>query len=223
MAAKELEELESELQEEDLRALLEQEAASHQVKILGFLPASYRLLTSNRKISSVEDLKGLKIRIYDNQISETLWEALGAVPLVYSYSEVYSAMQSGLIEANPEATLQDIISMGFYEQQKYVVNTCQQVYLEPVFISRVYYDSLEPERQEEILRAVEQALQEAVPLLESIQQKAKLTLAQAGVEWIDLEKTEQDKMTELLKGPLETLFRDTEGDEVVDQLLAVLQ
>ena len=218
-----LEELKEALQSEPLQKLIEREAAKYGVRILGFLPPSYRILSSNRKITSTEDLKGLKIRTYSNATTETIWTALGALPSVYAYSEVYSAMQSGLVEANPEATLQDFISMGFYEQQKYVVNICHQVYLEPVYISQKYYESLDEEEQLQIEKAAERTLADAEPLLEGIHARARATLTRAGVEWIELPEEEQEKMLAATAEPVETLFRETVGDTLIDDLLEAVK
>ena len=213
-----LEELKDALQSEPLQDLINREAARYGVRNLGFLPPSYRILSSNRKITTMEDLKGLKIRTYNNATTETIWTALEALPSVYAYSEVYSAMQSGLVEANPEATLQDFISMGFYEQQKYVINICQQIYLEPVYISQKYYDSLDEDERSQIEKAAERALTDAEPLLEGIHARARATLTQAGVEWIDLSEEEQERMLAKIGDPVEALFRETVGDTLIDDL-----
>lgn len=78
-----------------------------------------RQLTSNRPIKHPDDLKGLIIRVPNVPTFITAWSALGAKPTPMAFSEVFTGLQQGTVEAqeNPFAL---ILSSGYYEVQKYV-------------------------------------------------------------------------------------------------------
>ncbi|MCB8839967.1 TRAP transporter substrate-binding protein [Aurantimonas sp. VKM B-3413] len=78
-----------------------------------------RELTSNRPIKTPADLNGLKMRVPNVPLFVSFWEALGAKPTPLAFSEVFTALQSHVIDAqeNPLALIQ---SASFYEVQEYV-------------------------------------------------------------------------------------------------------
>ncbi|MEM9888180.1 MAG: TRAP transporter substrate-binding protein [Bacteroidota bacterium] len=90
----------------------------------GLRPVTYfvrgpRHLTSNRPIRHPDDLKGLIIRVPNVPSFVTAWSAMGAKPTPMAFSEVFTSLQQGTIEAqeNPFAL---ILSAGFPEVQQYV-------------------------------------------------------------------------------------------------------
>lgn len=86
---------------------------------LGYFLAGARHLTSNRPIKHPDDLKGLILRVPNVPSFVTAWEALGAKTTPMAFSEVFTSLQQGTIDAQ-ENPLPLIKSTGFYEVQKYV-------------------------------------------------------------------------------------------------------
>ena len=86
---------------------------------LGYFQAGARHLTSNRPIRHPDDLKGLILRIPNVPSFVTAWEALGAKTTPMAFSEVFTSLQQGTIEAQ-ENPLALIKVSGFYEVQRYV-------------------------------------------------------------------------------------------------------
>jgi len=86
---------------------------------IAYFQAGPRMLTTNRPIKHPDDLKGLILRVPNVPSFITAWEALGAKPTPMAFSEVFTSLQQGAIEAqeNPLALIQ---SAGFSEVQKYV-------------------------------------------------------------------------------------------------------
>lgn len=74
--------------------------------------------SSNRQLNSVEDLKGFKIRVPVTALLTSLFSGLGALPSSISYSELYSALQTHIVEGQENPLAQE--STGkLYEVQKY--------------------------------------------------------------------------------------------------------
>ena len=100
------------------------------IEKVGIRPIAYfargpRNLTSNRPITSPEELDGLKMRVPNVPLFLNVWKALGANPTPMAFSEVFTSLQNGTIEAQ-ENPLALIKSANFNEVQDYV-NLTQHV------------------------------------------------------------------------------------------------
>jgi tripartite ATP-independent transporter DctP family solute receptor len=80
----------------------------------------FRQITSSasRQLNSVEDLKGFKIRVPVTALLTSLFSGLGALPSSISVSELYSSLQTHIVEGQ-ENPLAQISTNKFYEVQKY--------------------------------------------------------------------------------------------------------
>ena len=109
------------------------------ISLMGF-----RTMTSNVKITCMDDMKGLKMRCMDAPTSVNLWTALGTNATPISFTELYTSLQQGVVDAQ-ENPISLINSSKFYEQQKYVINTNHQVM--PIFwiCNLDWYNSLPDE------------------------------------------------------------------------------
>jgi TRAP-type transport system periplasmic protein len=74
--------------------------------------------SSSRQLNSVEDLKGFKIRVPVTALLTSLFSGLGALPSSISYSELYSALQTHIVEGQ-ENPLAQVSTGKMYEVQKY--------------------------------------------------------------------------------------------------------
>jgi len=90
-----------------------------QLRPLTYFPRGPRNLTSNRPIMTPDELNGLKLRVPNVPLFVSFWQALGAKPTPMAFSEVFTSLQNGTIEAQ-ENPLALIKSASFYEVQKNV-------------------------------------------------------------------------------------------------------
>ncbi|NLS68901.1 TRAP transporter substrate-binding protein [Bradyrhizobium brasilense] len=74
--------------------------------------------SSNRQLNSVDDLKGFKIRVPVTALLTSLFSGLGALPSSISYSELYSALQTHIVEGQ-ENPLAQVSTGKLYEVQKF--------------------------------------------------------------------------------------------------------
>ena len=118
----------------------------------GFRPVAYflrtsRQMTSNKKIASLADLKGTKLRVPETSTGPAAWNAMGAKTVTMPFGEVFSALQQGVIDAQ-ENTIDQIVSSKFHEVQKYVSMTNHQFQASFVVFSEKEWQSLsEADRQ----------------------------------------------------------------------------
>ncbi|SJZ66146.1 TRAP transporter substrate-binding protein [Consotaella salsifontis] len=97
-------------------------------------------------ITSLADLKGLKLRVMQNPVILDVFRALGANPTPMGFGEVFSALQTGAIDGqeNPYAT---ILLSRFYEVQPYLSNSGHMHSWDVLIIGKAFYDGLTPEEQ----------------------------------------------------------------------------
>lgn len=90
-----------------------------QIRPIAFFARGPRDLTTNRPITTPDDLNGLKMRVPNVPLFVDVWAALGAQPTPMAFSEVFTSLQNGTIEAQ-ENPLALIRSANFNEVQKHV-------------------------------------------------------------------------------------------------------
>lgn len=89
---------------------------------LAYFDIGFRELTCNNEVHSPDDLAGVKIRTMPDPIQTATWEAIGCAVTPVAYSELYTALQQKMVDAqeNPPS---NIVSSKVYELQKYMVIT----------------------------------------------------------------------------------------------------
>jgi tripartite ATP-independent transporter DctP family solute receptor len=119
--------------------------------ILGYWENGFRHVSnSKRPIQKLEDLKGLKLRTPNSQVTLEAFKALGALPTPMSFGEIYSALQLGTVDGQ-ENPIAHILTQKWYEVQKFFSLTYHQHNVEPLCMSKIVFDSLKPEYQKILL------------------------------------------------------------------------
>ena len=100
--------------------------------------------SSSRQLNSVEDIRGFKIRVPVTALLTSLFSGLGALPSSISYSELYSALQTHIVEGQ-ENPLAQVSTGKLYEVQKYCAlsNHCWSGYW--IVANRMALASLPPD------------------------------------------------------------------------------
>ncbi len=128
------------------------------VQILAWMENGFRHETNNvRPIETPEDLQGIDHRTQESRVQVDTWEALGANPSPMAWTEVFTALQQGVMDSqeNPLATIYDV---NFYDVQDYL-NMTQHVYSPaPLMMSGQLFDQLSEEDRQIVLDAAETAL-----------------------------------------------------------------
>jgi tripartite ATP-independent transporter DctP family solute receptor len=132
--------------------LLDAKFADKGLTDLGFMELGARHVTnSKRPIKSVEDLKGLKIRMQPNETHLATFRALGANPVAMDIKELYSALQQGVVDGQ-ENPFSVINASRYFEVQKFVSNTAHFFDFINVVANRRAFEALPP-AQQKVLRA----------------------------------------------------------------------
>lgn len=118
------------------------------IDLLSTFTSGYRLLfNGKRPVAGQDDLEGLKIRVMGGEADAMTWEVFGAIPAPMPYSEVYSALQAGVIDG-AENEPASILANKFYEAAPYFTLTRHLVLPMGLFASDAALSKLPPEYQD---------------------------------------------------------------------------
>lgn len=131
-------------------------------------------------VSSLADLKGLKIRVQNSPISIRMVELLGGVPTPMNYGEVFSSLQTGVIDG-AENDFVSFLTSGHYEV---ATNYIMDGHLSPpaiLIMNKARFDSLPEQQQEAIAKAAREAALYERDLMFAANDKARKAVEEAGV------------------------------------------
>ncbi|MFV0332763.1 MAG: TRAP transporter substrate-binding protein [Tropicimonas sp.] len=120
--------------------------------LLALTGGGIRNLSNNVKpVSSPTDLAGMKMRVPGSKMDAVMWEATGAQPISLPFTELYTALQTGVANAF-ESSISAYVGNKLYEVAPYHSMTQHQFMVSHITMSRIAFDRLSPEDQE-IFRA----------------------------------------------------------------------
>ena len=132
---------------------------------LAFWDNGFKSFSANTPIKVPADLKGKKMRIQSSKVLEEQMRALGAIPQVMAFSEVYQALQTGVVDGT-ENPVSNLYTQKMHEVQKHLSLTHHGYLGYVVITNRKFWEGLPAD-----LRAqLEQAMQEATAYVNKIAQ-----------------------------------------------------
>ncbi|WP_066315949.1 TRAP transporter substrate-binding protein [Bacillus sp. FJAT-29814] len=126
------------------------------IRILNFWDRGPRHVTSNKPINSLEDIKGLKIRIPEIKAMEVTWKAMGASPTTMAWNEVYTGLEQNVIEAQ-ENPIPFIYGGRIQEVQKNLALTAHKYEYVTLSMSEMAWGKLSEDQQKVITEAAKVA------------------------------------------------------------------
>ena len=114
---------------------------------LGYTYNGVRSMTNNiRPINEPSDCKGIVFRIMDSAVFRVMFQCLGANPTPIAFSEVYTALQTGVVEGQENAASLTY-AMKFHEVQKYYSLTEHVFSFLPIVTNEKWYDGLDADNK----------------------------------------------------------------------------
>ena len=125
------------------------------LKSLAFVAAGYRNITNSKHaVNKPDDLKDLKIRVPKNKIEIATFKALGANPVNIPGSELFSALQQGVVDGQ-DGSAAWAYAKKVYEVQKYLAVTHHQLSTSTMIISARVFAKLPKDIQDAIVKAAQ--------------------------------------------------------------------
>jgi|SRR5699024_7826913 len=183
---------------------------------IGTLPRGPRVISSNDEINKPEDLKGFKIRAPERDYYVKTFEALGANPTPMDFGEVYSGLETGVVDGQ-ENPLETFYSAGFQEVQDYVINSNHMYKPAFVNINNDFFEGLPEEYQDIILDAAEESQDYATDLLDESEDEMIEELEDEGVTFIDPDRDAFEEATQPVRDSLgEEIWGKEDYEKVVE-------
>lgn len=143
--------------------------------------------TSNKAIRTPEDLKGLKIRVMNNQMAINMVNSLGGSATPMAYGELYTAIQQGVVdgaENNPPS----VVSSNHYEISKYYTLDEHSSVPDVLLIGTKQWEKLSDQEKIWVQEAADESAQAQKQFWKASVEESMRTIKEAGVEIIIPEK-----------------------------------
>lgn len=159
---------------------------------MGFNQTGYRYITTNnRPIKKPEDLKGLSIRTMENPIHIAAFREWGANPTPMSFSELFTALQQGAVDAQENPALL-IMTSRFYEVQD-TISLTGHVFSTGVFlVNEDFYKSLSPSDRKLFDEASKNYIKKSREDVEKQEQELLTEAKEKGMNVVELTPEEKD-------------------------------
>ena len=133
---------------------------------LAYWDNGFKDMSANKPLRKVSDFRGLKMRIQSSKVLDAQMRALGAVPQVMAFSEVYQALQTGVVDGteNPPSNL---YTQKMHEVQKYLTLSDHGYLGYAVIVNKKFWDGLPAD----VRKQLEGAMQEATKFTNDIAKK----------------------------------------------------
>ena len=111
------------------------------IKGLAYWDNGFHVMSANKPLHRVADFKGLKMRIQSSKVLDAQMRALGAIPQVMAFSELYQALQSGVVDGT-EGVASNFYTQKIYEVQKHITLSNHGHLAYAVIVNKKFWDGL---------------------------------------------------------------------------------
>ncbi len=185
------------------------------VKGLAYWTNGFHMTSANRPLLMPADFQGLKVRISGSKIADRYFRDIGAIPQIMAFSEVYQALQTGVVDAC-ENTPSNYLTQKFYEVQKDITVSYHAHLQYAVIVNAKFWSGLPPD----IRTQLEKAMTEATDYTNSIAVKenedALADIKSSGKTTLHYLTDDQRKAWQVAMQPTYKWARGRVGGEVLD-------
>jgi C4-dicarboxylate-binding protein DctP len=163
------------------------------IRGLAFWSGGFHVFSANKPLLKPADLKGLKMRIPSSKVLEASLRLMGALPQTMPFSEVYQALQTGVVDGT-ENILSSYTSQKYYEVQKHITLTNHTHTGYAAIVNKKFWDGLPPDIQAALTEAMKQATEYEMHLVAQENQEALAELRKnSRVQVHDLSDAEREQ------------------------------
>ena len=123
---------------------------------LAYWDNGFKIFSANKPIKSPDDMLGLKIRIQSSKVLEAQIKAVGAIPQVMAFSEVYQALQTGVVDGQ-ENTASNMYTQKMHEVQKHTILSNHGYIGYAVIVNKKFWDGLPADIRGQLDKAMAEA------------------------------------------------------------------
>lgn len=202
-----------------LKPILDDILKRADVRLIGFGGGGTRHLIVNKAVSNMAEIKDMPIRVMGAPIQTQMFNAFGMAPTVIAYSEVYNAIQTGVIDA-AENEAAGIQQMKFYEVGPNIAMTAHAITVRPLCFANKTFAKLPADLQAAILQAGKDAGTYG-RILESSEDRQKLDQMQKEGKLKQVYFKDRAKLIAAAEPVLKDFFAATDESALLAKILAV--
>lgn len=187
------------------------------LRVIAWLPSSFRSFTNNvHPIYSPKDLKGLRIRVMPVPVNMAMVKALGASPTPIAWSELYTALQTGVVDGEENAPY--VILLGkLQEVQKYYSLDHHLLNIALFLMNEKFLQSLSPEDQWTMLFAARQAQLAFLGVVKATESEDLKTISES-MKINSISPANFKKFQEVAQPAVIQMLKKRIGSEEIDKL-----
>lgn len=195
------------------------ELAKRSIKVMGLWDNGFKQLSSNKTLANPADLKGQKFRIQPSDVLKSQFEAWGAQPTAMAFSEVYNAMQQGVIDGG-ENPWSNIESQKMHTVQKHIVESNHGYLGYVLVINKPFLYSLPADMQAVVTEAAKEATDFNRKIAFEVNAASKQKIVDAKTSEISVHTPEQrEAFRQLVVPSVWNKYADVIGKDLVTELL----
>src|SRR3954454_16535339 len=183
---------------------------------LGYWDNGFKIMSANKALRLPEDFRGLKMRIQSSKVLEAQMRALGAIPQVMAFSEVYQAMQTGVVDGS-ENTPSNMYTQKHHEVQKFATLSDHGYIGYAVITNKKFWDGLPADVRGQLKKAMADATAYANDISQTENDEALAEIKKSGRSEL-IELTPEQKAA--WRKALEPLYADMAsrvGKETIEE------
>jgi C4-dicarboxylate-binding protein DctP len=181
---------------------------------LGYWMSGMKYFSANKPLMVPSDAEGLKFRVQTSDVAKQMIAAMGASPQAMAFSEVYGALQTGVVDGQ-ENTWSNIYTKKFYEVQDSVTETNHQLLAYLFMTSSEFLSSLSDEDRTQFLAIADAVTQEANQSVKAKEAANRENILKAGGTINTLTPEQRTEWVETMK-PVWKQFESDIGKDLID-------
>ncbi|MGX4770133.1 TRAP transporter substrate-binding protein [Bradyrhizobium guangdongense] len=187
---------------------------------LAYWDNGFKQMSANKKLIAPADYQGVKFRIQSSRVLQAQFKALGSLPQVMAFSEVYQALQTGVVDGQ-ENTWSNIYTQKMHEVQKYITETNHGYIGYVVIVNKKFWDDLPADIRDELSKAMKEATDFNNAQSQKENDDALAEIKKSGKSEIIKLTAEQD---EAMRKAMEPVYKDAAsrvGQPLIDEFQKV--
>lgn len=183
---------------------------------LAYWDNGFKVMSANKPLREVADFRGLKMRIQSSKVLEAQFKALGALPQVLPFSDVYQAMQTGVVDG-AENTPSNMYTQKHHEVQKYATLSEHGYIGYAVIVNKKFWDGLPGDIRDALTRAMKEASAFANDSAQADNDDAMAEMRKSGrIQFIELTPEQKASWRKALE-PVQAEMTARVGKDTIDE------
>jgi len=184
---------------------------------LAFWDNGFHMVSANRPLLNPSDFQGIKMRISGSKIADRYFRDVGAIPQILAFSEVYQALQTGVVDGC-ENTASNYLTQKFHEVQKHITVSYHAHLQYAVIVNTKFWSGLPADIRTQLDKAMDEATDYTNSIAVKENEDALAEIKKSGKTTLHYLTDDQKKAWQTAMAPTYQWAKGRVGTEVLDLL-----